>query len=136
MMEDFNAMNSSIEAGLTTAVGRADSAVATANTAHDIAGTNYGPDNKPYAVGSYTGDGAAEREIAVGFQPSFLIICSSQLTHALTYVGLGVTVAGPNVTSRRVFLTGTGFRLDSNDTVNNYPEVNTSGTVYNYIAFR
>ena len=71
MMDDFNAMNSSIENGLTRTDAKADSANTKSDTAVQIA--NAAANAKPYAVGHYTATGE-DQEISVGFRPSFLII--------------------------------------------------------------
>lgn len=122
MMDDFNQMCQDIEAGLTSSAAKADAAQAAAEAL-------------PYVVGSYTGDGSTYRNIDVGFQPSFVIVCADQRISGTTNGGLSVMMAGRQCSSR-LYMTATGFRLDSSDTVNPYPQVNSSGRVYDYIAFK
>ena len=62
MMGDFNQMCSDIDRGLTTAQSTANAA--------------YTPDNKPYVVGSYTGNRGIN-VINVGFRPSFCLLYTS-----------------------------------------------------------
>lgn len=136
MMEDFNAMNSSIEAGLTRTEGKADTAVSTANAAKQSADIAYTPDNKPYSVGSYTGDGTTYRNIDVGFRPSFVIVAGDQRAGTSSTCGTATMMASAWQSSQRIYMTDTGFRLDSSETSNPAPYVNKSGTVYSYIVFR
>ncbi len=91
---------------------------------------------RPYVVGSYTGDGATTHDISVGFHPRFLVICTNQRTSSYAYMGTAIAMAGPNINYQRLYLTASGFRVDSSDTSNKYPELNIKGTVYDYIAFK
>ena len=135
-MEDFNGAMNNLESGMTSTAAAAADAQKTAETARKTAVAAFGPSNMPYTVGSYTGNGAADREFDLGFHPSFLLICYSQLTYTLNNVGQGVVMAGPGVTSGHIYLTEKGFRFGYHDPVNIYPEVNKNGELYNYIAFR
>lgn len=135
-MEDFNSAMSSLENGMTSTAGIAKGAQETAENARKTAVAAYSPANKPYATGSYTGNGAQFRDITVGFRPSFLLICTSQMTHLLEFASHGLAMAGPDVNSRHIYLTDQGFHLDYTDTTNIHPRVNEDGAVYNYIAFR
>ena len=119
MMEDFNAAMASIEGGMTANAQAAEQAA-----------------QLPYVVGSYKGNGASIRDIHLGFKPRFLVLCKDQLLYQASFGGLSIVAAGSTINSKRVYLTETGFRLDSSDTVNQYPEVNINNTEYNYIAFR
>ncbi len=147
MMDDFNAMNSSIESGLTRTDAKADSAVATANTAKQTADTAhsiaqqitnaaYTPSNKPYKVGSYVGNGSA-RTIHLGFRPSFLIISGAILDGAgnnPTFFTNYTCITAGNVLNTRVTFTDTGFTLTGFG--NGHPDLTWSGRTFDYIAFR
>ena len=150
MMDDFNAMNSSIESGLTRTDAKADSAVQTANTASAKAGTAqqtadaakrtadaaFSPNKMPYRVGSYVGDGSP-RNITLGFRPSFLIISGStedMTGNNPTYFTRHACVTGGNVTRSRISFTDSGFFLTSS--TGSYPELNSAGRTYDYIAFK
>ncbi len=135
-MEDFNGAMNNLESGMTSTAAAAADAQKTAETARKTAVAAYSPANKPYATGSYTGNGAQFRDITVGFRPSFLLICKSQLTHLLEFASHGLAMAGPDVNSRHIFFTEQGFHLDYTDTTNIHPQMNNNGTIYNYIAFR
>lgn len=142
MMEDFNAMNGSIENGLTATAADSAQAVAdaadakqTANAAQQIAGNAYCPEFKPYAVGSYRGAGG-KQEITVGFQPAFLIICCNASANDATSSAGRISAFGPGVTADRVTFTSTGFSLAAEDTSRRLPMVNTGGISFVYIAFR
>ena len=136
MMDDFNAAMASMESGMTASTSIANTAKQTADAAKQRVDTAYTPDNKPYAVGAYTGDGETYRDIKLGFRPSFVILCTDQRASQIDYGGIAVMMAGPSQSSLRIYMTDTGFHLDSSETVNPYPEVNKRGKVYNYIAFR
>ena len=137
MMDDFNAMNTSIENGLTTAVGRADSAVATANSAKQIADAAAAA--RPYAAGTYTGSGN-EQAINLGFRPSFLIISGMGDT-TIVNSDLSWTpyfaLTGGHVLTNRVGFTDTGFTVyDRNHGGGLYPDFTDKGRGYDYIAFK
>ena len=114
MMDDFNAMNNSIEAGLTRTAAqaaeastKADTAVQTANSARQDVQTW-----KNYVVGSYTGTGAVQH-IDLGFRPSFVIISGMQ---GATVVNSAVwitnyAITGGNALKFRVEMENTGFTV-------------------------
>ena len=147
MMDDFNAMNSSIENGLTKTAAQASAAVSTANTAkqtadsaHSIAQqiTNaaYTPSNKPYVVGSYVGNGSA-RTIHLGFRPSFLIISGAKLDgpgNSPTFFTNYTCITGGHVLNTRVAFTDTGFTVTGFG--NGFPDLTWSGQTFDYIAFK
>ena len=153
MMDDFNAMNSSIESGLTRTDAKADSAVSavsTANTASAKAGTAqqtadaakrtadaaFSPNKMPYRVGSYVGNGSA-RTIHLGFRPSFLIISGAILDGAgnnPTFFTNYTCITAGNVLNTRVTFTDTGFTLTGFG--NGHPDLTWSGRTFDYIAFR
>lgn len=114
-MEDFNAAMSSIEAGL-------DAASAL-----------------PYAIGSYTGNGARQK-IVLPFEPSLVII--SGMTESKDAADSGnirffaVTRDNENVRTRvQLFIDGFYVYYDGNNG-NHSPDLNQSGRLYDYIAFR
>lgn len=123
MMGDFNQMCSDIDRGLTTAQSTANAA--------------YTPDNKPYVVGSYTGNRGIN-VINVGFRPSFLIICgdksfSTPSGHSSS-LGDSFGIITANHNYGLVTLTDTGFQVTHDN--NLYPQLNDTVDVYVYIAFR
>ena len=150
MMDDFNAMNSSIESGLTRTDAKADSAVATANTASAKAGTAqqtadaakrtadaaFSPNKMPYRVGSYVGDGSP-RTVYLGFRPSFLVISGavedSSGNSAPSFTNYTCVTAG-QVISSRVAFTDNGFTVMGTD--GRLPNFSGAGRTYDYIAFR
>lgn len=64
---DFNEDNAKVDAALQ---GAADLAQA----AQTLAEAAYSPENSPFAVGSYTGDGTAKRKIELGFTPQAVLV--------------------------------------------------------------
>ena len=133
MMDDFNAMNSSIENGLTKTAAQAASAVSTANEAKTEAF------NKPYVTGTYVATGE-EQTITLGFRPAFLIFSGMQATAmdntTLAYDRYFGMTAG-NVLKTRVRITDTGFtvlpRVTNSAVAPNFAD---SGRRYDYIAFK
>ena len=142
MMDDFNAMNSSIENGLTRtaaqaaeASNKADTAVQTANSARQDVQTW-----KNYAVGSYTGKGLGQSMmVQLGFRPSFVIICGyaedttpQMYNYGIMYSAIGSGNEIPHVLS----ITDNGFVILANTPPVHYPNLLDTDRVYNYIAFR
>ena len=126
MMEDFNQMCEDIDGGIAAAKAAADSV-------QDA----YTPANKPYVVGTYTGDGTrTNRTITLGFQPSFLII--SSMTRGNNYETttlLRFGIMGPsNISAEIARLESTGFTVFNSGYAE--PKLNEEGRVYGYIAFR
>ena len=136
MMDDFNAMNSSIENGLTRTDAKADSANTKADTAVQLA--NAAANAKPYAVGHYTATGE-DQEISVGFRPSFLIISGMGDTElpnsdsAWTFY-FGLTAG--NAVPRRIGFTDRGFIVYQQRADVLRPDYSVNGKVYDYIAFK
>ena len=137
MMDDFNAMNSSIENGLTTAVGRADSAVATANSAKQIADAAAAA--RPYAVGTYTGSGGT-KTIELGFRPSFVVVSgvsSTVVTNDSSELARYFAMTAGNTIPTRIQFTDTGFTVYPMDTEHKYyPCLNAGSRTYDFIAFK
>ena len=136
MMDDFNAMNTSIESGLTRTDAKADSANTKADTAVQIA--NAAANAKPYAVGHHTATGE-DQEISVGFRPSFLIISGMGDTElpnsdsAWTFY-FGLTAG--NAVPRRIGFTDRGFIVYQQRADVLRPDYSVRGKVYDYIAFK
>jgi len=72
-MDDFNAAMANIESGMSANASAASAAASNASQALAMAKAAYTPDNLPYVIGGYIGDGK-NQVINLGFQPSFLIV--------------------------------------------------------------
>ena len=96
----------------------------------------YTPDNKPYVVGSYTGDGTTNnRAINLGFKPRFLIITGmSRSSNEDDSPLKRFALVGPGVSSAIASLTETGFTVINNGS--RYPDLNSNWSTDGYIAFR
>ena len=94
----------------------------------------YTPDHKPYATGSYAGDGTESQDIELGFRPQFLIIASINPGPGArdSIMSYSIMVGG-HEGSVRVSFTDTGFTVAQSS---NYPKMNESIRTYYYIAFR
>ena len=110
MMEDFNEAMADIDQGLTEA---------------------YSPDNLPYVIGSYNGNGGTQ-DINLGFQPRFLFITSQIASSSKDCIYLAMT--GGNDYSSTVTLKDFGFSVMHGSM--QYPYVNVSGRIYRYMAIR
>lgn len=131
-MEDFNGAMNSIEGGIDTARAEAAAAQAEANSAKVVANAaSSKADELPYVIGAYTGNGTTQ-DVTLGFSPSFLIIFLDQYS---VHPNPLVMTATRGINSKRIFITGQGFRLVMNDDLP-YPAVNLNGVLYNYIAFQ
>ena len=114
LMEDFNRDNEKIDAALGEKCG--------------------------VVFGTYTGDGAAERIIKIGFTPKLLYLCNCRGC-AGSLVGSGYCSGGLAAPGHPVKHTDTiaaeivenGFRVTH---PNDYIRTNLSGDEYYYIAFR
>ena len=135
LMEDFNADNAKIDAGIRAAETHIDQVAATV---------------PKVAVGTYTGNGAARQSISVGFRPKAVLIMRedgstrSEASHAFCYGGLvldghPIQITASNqgaipLTCAEIY--SSGFRAcynnDSYSTV--HACLNASDTVYHYIA--
>ncbi len=125
MMDDFNEMCANIESGISDAKTTAATARSEAAEAAKL----------PYVIGSYTGDGTLHRDFELGFRPRFIFICGDQTTLSGTSCGQNILMAGPNITSRRLFMTDTGFRFNLEGDIG-LPRINHLYEKYDYIAFR
>ena len=128
-MEDFNQAMADIDQGI-------KDAQETANTAQGTATAAYCPTNKPYVVGSYTGNGGTVT-VTLGFKPSFLIVSGESSTNANSSSSLGMytVITAGNVQTGSIELTASGF-LAHVLANNNAPEMSVSNRKYDYIAFR
>ena len=146
MMDDFNEMNGSIEAGMTETAAEAAAATAAANAAQSVATTAkqtadaaFSPSQMPYVTGSYQGTGGA-RTIELGFRPSFVIVSGmktiqhgSPLDELACYFG----ASGGYAVSSKLQITDTGFTLHQQDvSYGYYPYLNAPSRWYDYIAFK
>ena len=144
MMDDFNAMNSSIESGMTKTAAQAASAVSSAARAEQTAASavdtaNAAATARPYAVGTYTGSGN-EQTINLGFRPSFLIISGMQGTaggNDRSPYNLYFGMTGGRTLTKRVSFTDTGFTVYPRDLTHlYYPDFSEASRRYDYIAFK
>ena len=138
MMEDFNQAFSDIDEGIKTISDAADTAESKADAAQNTANAAYCPTNKPYVVGTYTGNMYGSTTVNLGFRPSFLIISSMETTGLSSWnplLGYTVITAGENV-PECVTLTDTGFTTTALEDGNDYPKLNDTRRTYAYIAFR
>ena len=114
----------------------ADKAVQDAAKAQAKADAAYSPNQPPYVVGSYRGNGST-LTISLGFQPRFLAVSGgnspyfqilagpeTKCAEPLPFTGSGFTVK----VVRREDIPGAPVELE--------PYLCRSGTTYNYIAFR
>lgn len=118
-MEDFNDAMANIESGLDQAAQQSE---------------------KPYAAGSYTGNGGAQI-VDVGFRPSFVIINGMQQSTtqggAASFSGFSAATAGKNALGSRLMLMCDGFIVYPEPYEGAYgPALNRKGVVYDYLAFR
>lgn len=85
--------------------------------------------NMPVACGRYTGTGATQRNLNVGFSPSAVFICAEGIpsfSGGNSYFVFTTSSGG----GQGVTVTSTGFAVTSQG------GFNSAGTVYNYAAFR
>jgi len=107
----------------------------TENTANSAAtGASFA--NARVVTGTYTGDGAVGRNIAVPFAPQLVIVkgatTQTAVARSITMTGdASKPMAGPTALQTLAIqsLTGTGFQVGSNG------RVNTNGTRYDWVAF-
>ena len=138
-MEDFNAMNTNIEAGIDGAKAEAIEAKSIANFAKATATAAQNKANElPYVTGSYVGTGK-NVDINLGFRPSFVIICGHLTGDALntdTRMTIAFGATGGTVITSRIALTDTGFQLRDRSGAGIYPDFTINGRRYDYIAFK
>ena len=140
---DFNEDNAKVDEAL-------KSASDLAQAAQTLAGAAYSPENSPFVVGSYTGDGTAKRKIELGFTPKAVLVVHSNGVTAYRgtssfayYGGLALTdynastVSSEGVTewnSERTIIALTEGGFFVNET--SYIYCNNSNKLYYYLAVR
>ena len=146
LMGDFNDAMSGIDGGIAaakaaadTAESKADAAQSTADTAESkadaaqsTASNAYCPENKPYVIGTYSGNGGSKL-ITLGFRPSFVIVS-------------GDTDESGDPAPKYTAMFSSGSYLASGSIENNgfevahlsnfYPSLSAPSVYYRYIAFR
>ena len=149
MRADFNQMCADMEAGLEKNAQAAAGALSAANSKPTSAAVNraqstadqalraanaaYSPDFKPFATGTYTGQGPdTDFDVPLGFRPSFVIITSQAISEYNETKS--VYLSGGNMASVIRF-TATGFQITPD---RNRPRMGlyTEGQPYWFIAFR
>ena len=149
-MEDFNSAMSNIENGLNSNKSAAEAgdaelqrqvnaANAKAEAAQSAAGGAYSPAFKPYAVGSYVGNGQ-ERRVELGFRPSFVIVSGlmeTMATNTTTDFDRYFGMSAGNIMTHRLAFTNSGFKVFPSNALNYYyPDYSDKGRRYDYIAFK
>lgn len=112
MMKDFNQMCASIDEGIGAAA------------------------EKPYVFGTYYGKGTISHDVEIGFRPSLLLVFCNQYAGTYTKAIGTIAAVGPRVDCTLLTLTDTGFHVGELPNDITYPQVNRSGTLYQYVAFR
>ncbi len=138
MMDDFNAMNTSIESGMTKTAATANAARADASEAKQTA--NAAAAARPYVVGSYTGK-SEPQDINLGFKPAFVIVSGMRSTvtsNITTDFDRYFAMTAGNLMKSRIKITDTGFTVYPFEPsiYGAYPNLNESGRGYDYIAFK
>ena len=145
LREEFNQDNAAVDEALK---GTADLAQA----AQVLAQGAYSPENSPIAVGSYVGDGTAQRTIELGFTPKAVLLMESSgetIYHSTgnPYCYGGLAVEGHNLayweegitnwTSSSILgIVPGGFRVQYYKEYSFNICSNASGKHYYYIAFK
>lgn len=128
MRGDFNQMCADLEGGIARAQAAADTARSEAAEAAVL----------PYIVGSYTGNGETI-QVDIGFSPRFIIITTQQPAYQDAWMQILVAAGRRNLT-RMIGYFSHGFTVtehtENPGISKTYPRLNTSGTVYYFIAFR
>jgi len=135
LMDDFNEAMANIESSLTANAQAAAAAKSTASSAYSTASTALS--SKPYAVGTYTGNGDTVT-VNVGFRPSFVFISSLEVAGLIDQVskfGIYSCATTPNgKLGEAIQLTASGFTAYSKIGV--IPKLAESGKLYEFIAFK
>ena len=123
MMEDFNDAMSGIDGGINEAKEAAE-AVADA----------YTPANKPYVIGTYTGnDGTVT--VTLGFKPALLII-GGGISSGSPHHAKWLCVTDGTLFTDAVVFTDTGFYTIDRENSDLSPSLAEYSRPYVYIAFR
>ena len=105
----------------------------------------YGTDNSYLAAGDYTGDGAANKTVTVGFLPALVLLFNydaADMMSSNTVFLIGDASLQNQITKNgsilmatdRISFSATGFTCKQGDNVQ--PYLNMNGKKYHYIAFR
>jgi len=130
---DFNADNAKIDAAVaaiqTTTADELQAVRATAEVC-------YSPENKPYAVGTYIGNGASTRTISLGFTPTAVLVTTVGGDVHYWASGInrfygGLTVKGAETGANGLRIVTGGFQVASGNSASNY-----ENQKFNYIAFK
>lgn len=143
LREEFNKDNAKVDEVLKETADVAQAAQVLAQAA-------YSPENSPFAVGSYTGDGTAKRKIELGFTPKAVLVVHSngvttyRGTSSFAYYG-GLAITGHNASTvvsqgitewdnerTTIALTEGGFFVNETP----YIYCNNSNSLYYYLAVR
>ena len=135
MRTDFNQMCADIENGLSDGQtrdsalsGRIDAAQSAADAAQQTA-LSY----KHYAAGTYIGAGA-NKKIALGFPPSAVLISTNYVSNTQETMGGHICFLTRESNQKLLTFEDDGFTLLH--PAQYYPDVNTQGSRFVYIAFR
>lgn len=146
LREEFNQNNTRVDEALKSASELAQAAQALADSA-------YGPDNTPFAVGSYTGDGTDKRKIDLGFTPKAVFLSASssifyQRYNTYNAVSAAFAISGKNAAQNStgieswvsgitlLSITDGGFYVTYFRDTTFHGDLNTKDKVYYYIAMK
>jgi len=137
-MSDFNDAMANIESGMSTNAEAAAAAQTTADNA-------YSPDNKPFVVGSYTGQ-TGDQKITLGFMPSFLIVSGMRASFTegdttafdryFAMIGSTGSTLGGQMQYRLRLLEDGFIAYQAGNNNSQLPLLNQPNRPYFYIAFR
>ena len=127
LREDFNADNAKLDAALAAQKTAIDAAQASADAA-------FRPGYHPIAVGGYYGNGAANRDINLGFRPRAVLVLESSMVmrDGPYHYSAMVTQSENYAYADPVTLTSNGFQVHFSDK----QLTNKSGYKYFYLAIR
>ncbi len=150
LMEDFNQAMAAIDTGIKAAQDTADGGAAAAETAQTtadraevkadaargvadaITSKAYTPDNKPFVIGTYTGNGDTQT-IDLGFRPTALIVGYGGII--MTNFNSLITCGSVKPYEGALDFTDNGFTVTAASDGRTI-QLNGSGYVYDYIALR
>ena len=152
---DFNGDNEKLDAAIKAAQDAADSAQ---EATDNLAAAAYTPENSPFVVGTYKGNGTASRTISLGFTPQAVFVAPTMAQFynyaSGHYVYGGMAVTGSNVCRNTsastseggrigwasgqtaIMIVDGGFKVSTGNSGYAYPRTNDAESYYNYIAFR
>jgi len=127
---DFNADNARIDAAVTEARAAAAEGIEAVRT---MAQACYSPENQPFVIGQYTGDGKSSRTISLGFTPSAVMIVDGGFTgYSNGYYYSGFALRGGVRLINCLEVVEGGFQIG----VSSNGHSNLKGCTFSYIAFR